>query len=135
MISTFNLSTWGTYSKLVGRKLTKYVSYMVCLVNVFSTGIGHEIQLIQKKYSKTAGTPGEYFKGMIVLRRKSLMLLYLHVISRTVAETYVVIEIYLSYKYAPEYKIYIDIFYFFCTEPLKSQVNFILAPQCSLATL
>lgn len=40
---------------------------MVCLlVNVLSTGIGHEIQLIQKKYSETAETPGEYFEGMIV---------------------------------------------------------------------
>lgn len=57
-----------------------------------------EIQLIQKKYSKIAEKPGEYFKGMIVLRRKSSTILYLHMISRrTIAEIYVVIEIYLSY--------------------------------------
>lgn len=95
-----------------------------------------EIELIETKYSKIAEKPGEYFKGVIVLRRKSLMLLYLHVISRrTVAETYVIIEIYLSYKYTHEYQIYIDTFYFFCTESLKSRVHLILAPQYGPATL
>lgn len=42
MISIFNLSTWGSYSKLVGGKVDRtfmFVVWFAYLVNVLSTGI------------------------------------------------------------------------------------------------
>lgn len=43
MISIFNLSTWGSYSKLVDGKVDRtfmFVVWFAYLVNVLSTGIG-----------------------------------------------------------------------------------------------